>query len=274
MKATSKAPAIRGLRLFDSCVTLGRVVRRGTTLSVTPDNVLKLLDKYDIVEALVHHNEARLHLPRIVGNRSLLDEIKGMRRLHPVWVLEPPSSPDPVAARDLVDEMLASGVRVARLMMGFAPPFHWLWEDLLEVLEEHRVPCFLDFGATGYDSGGGTTRGNPDAVMVHHLRDVCMAHPDLPMILSHVSGGLGLAYPVLPLMRRLGNLHLDVTSVVNYWRIAAAEIGPERVFFATGMPYYEAATFVSNAQYDPYLSLDAKRAICGDNLRHLLEAVA
>jgi predicted TIM-barrel fold metal-dependent hydrolase len=272
MQATTRAPDIAALRLFDTCLTLGRVVRSGTPESVTPDSVLGLMDKHDIAEALVHHNEARLRQPRAWGNRRLLREVAGEPRLHPVWVLDPLDDPGPRAARDLVDEMLASGARAARLMMGFAPPLHWVWRDLCEALEERRVPCFLDFAAPGYGPAAGSTVGNPDALTVDRLRDVALAHPDLPMILSHVSGGLGLAHPLFPLMRRAPNLHVDLTSVVDYARRAAFELGPERVFFATGAPYYDPATFVSVVQYEPGLTPEARLAIGGGNVRRLLEA--
>jgi predicted TIM-barrel fold metal-dependent hydrolase len=273
MKARKKAPDIRSLRLFDTCVTLGRIVRAGTPECITADNVLAVLDKHDIAEALVHHNEARLTRPRKPGNEALLKDIKGMPRLHPVWALEPPKSPDPAAARAMVDEMLGRGVKVARLMMSEAPPVLWLWDDLCTELEAHRVPCMLDFGVVAWPASSGATQGNPDNFAVQCLRDICLAHPALPMVLSHVSGGLGLAYAVLPLMRRVPNLHMDITSVVDYWRTAATQIGPERVVFATGMPYYDPATFISNVQYTHQIDADAKRKICGDNMRAMMEAV-
>lgn len=271
MKAKHKAPCIKDLRLFDTCVTLGRLPYGGREW-LMPDNVLQVMDKYDVAEALVHHNEARQHYPRSVGNELLLRQIDGMPRLHPVWVLEPPPAPDPKGARMMVEEMLAAGVKAARLMMGAAPPLHWLWKDLCEALEEHRVPCLLDFAASrGWASQ--STQGNPDDLMVDQIRKICLAHPDLQMILSHVSGGLGLSHAVLPLMHRVPNLHLDITSVIDYWRKAATQIGPGRVFFGTGMPFYDPAILVSNVQYCHEIDDDAKRKICGDNLRLLLEGV-
>ena len=127
----------------------------------------------------------------------------------------------------------------------------------------------------GQAAKGYMDRGNlvPDDLIVDQIRKICLAHPNLQMILSHVSGGLGLSHAVLPLMRRVPNLHLDITSVIDYWRKAAIEIGPERVFFATGMPFYDPAILVSNVQHCHEIDDDAKRRICGDNLRLLLEGV-
>jgi predicted TIM-barrel fold metal-dependent hydrolase len=273
MQSKPKMPDIRKLRLFDSCVTLGRVVRAGTPESLTPDNIYAVMDKHDIAEALVHENEARLALPRSKGNRRLLDEIRGMDRLHPAWALEPPKRPDRAEATAMVQEMLEAGVRAARLMMGYAPPLLWMWDDLLAALEEHRVPCFLDFAPCSYSSPYGATHSTPDAMTMDKLREICLAHPGLQMVLSHVSGGLGISYPSLPLIYRVPNLHLDITNIVDYWRNVVREVGPERVFFATGMPYYDPAILVSNVQYEPHCAEAAKRKICGDNLRTLLEAV-
>jgi len=273
MRTKLKIPDIKALRLFDSCVTLGRVVSSGLPECLTRDNILDVMDKYDIAEALVHHYDARMIYPRSVGNNLLLKEIAGIPRLHPVWTIEPPPSTDPKAARAMVEEMLAAGVRVARLMMGAAPPLHWMWKDLCEALEERRVPCLLDFAPTGYSYPWGSTVANPGDLIIDQLRTICLAHPSLPMILSHVSGGLGIACSILPLIRSVPNLHLDITGIIDYWRTAVADLGPERVFFATGMPFYEPATFISNVQYAREIDDDAKLKICGGNLRRLLEDV-
>ena len=270
MRRKKDAELIGDLALFDTCVTLG-VMQSGVEMLV-PEDVLAVMDKHDISEALVHNNEARVIYPRERGNKRLLDWTTGVERLHPVWVLEPPARPDAKAAEAMVEEMIACGVRVARLMMGVAPPLVWLWDDLCAALEKHRVPCLLDFANTRMHTQA-TTQSIPDNTTMDQLRDICLAHPDLPMILSHVSGGVGIAYPTIPLMHRVPNLHLDITNIVDYWRQVVAGLGPERVFFATGMPFYDPAIFVSNVQYARDLDIDAKRLICGDNMRRLMEAV-
>ncbi|NIQ99336.1 MAG: amidohydrolase family protein [Gemmatimonadales bacterium] len=272
MQASARSPEIGKLRLFDSCVTLGRMAMAEMPEWLTPSNVVEVMDKYDVAEALVHSNDARLRHPRAAGNRQLLTDIAAIPRLHPVWVLEPPESAPPKAAQAMVEEMVAAGVKAARLMMGFAPPLPWLWEATCASLEEHRVPCFLDFAPTASGSHG-NTQGVPDAASIHHLHDLCLAHPQLPMIISHAFGGVGISQPTLPLMRRVPNLHLDITCLLDYWKRAVVELGPERVFFATGMPFDDPSWRVSNVQYAHEIDGAAKRQICGDNLRRLMEAV-
>ncbi|MBN1675535.1 MAG: hypothetical protein JXR37_31125 [Kiritimatiellae bacterium] len=100
-------------------------------------------------------------------------------KLHPVWVIEPPKEPGPDAARRLVQDMLDCGVRVARLPMKKAPPLPWLWDDLCTALEERRIPCFLDFGDVSTQAG--LTDGD-----VNGIRDIALAHPGLPLVLSNI----------------------------------------------------------------------------------------
>ena len=270
MEAVPTSPKIEDLCLFDTCVTLGRMTAGVPYL--TPENVLDAMDKHDIAEALVINNEARVVYPRSRGNRRLLSWIKGEDRLHPVWALEPPPQPDPSRALAMVEEMLDAGVRVARLMMGVAPPFLWLWDDLCAALAARRVVCLLDFANTRVQTRV-STQSNPTDEAVGGLREICLTFPEIPMILSHVSGGLGIAYPLIPLMHRVPNLHMDITSIVDYWRHVVRDLGPTRVFFATGMPFYDPAIFVSNVQYASDLALEDKKAIYSGNIRRLLGAV-
>ncbi|NLE43258.1 MAG: amidohydrolase family protein [Chloroflexi bacterium] len=270
MKRASDATPIGELRLFDTCVTLGALSTDNEALGV--DNVLEILDKHDICEALVHNNEARVVYPRERGNIRLLDWVKGCDRLHPVWALDPIGSPDVSSARSMVAAMLEAGVRAARLMMGVAPPFLWVWDSLCTALDERHIPCMLDF-APVRDRTVATTQSTPDELMMNELRSICLAHPELPMVLSNVSGGRGLAWCTLALMREVPNLHIDTSCIIDYWRTAYRELGPERVFFATGMPFYDPSIFVSMIQYADDVALVDKQAMCGGNIRRLMEAV-
>lgn len=262
MKASGRAVSLTDLRVFDSCVTLSSVFPRHHTAA----DIVAMLDRYGIAEALVHEGHARIVYPREHGNTRLLEIIKDEPRLHPVWVIEPPKQPGVKAARKLVDGMLASGVRAARWPLSRIPPIHWLWADLCAVLEEHRVPCFLDLGVE-------TTIGNPSDETVNGIRDIALAHPDLPLVFSHVMGGLGIHPAILPLIRRTSNVYLDGCGILEFWRKAAQNPGPDRVLFASGFPATDPGLLVSNYQYARNLDEKAKRMMCGGNLRRLLEGV-
>lgn len=266
MHASQKMPDLESLRLFDSCVTLGRIVSLAYPDYLTPENLVEMMDRYSIAEALVHEHHARQIYPREQGNRRLLDAIREIPRLHPAWVIEPPKEPGKGAAKALVEEMLAAGVKAARLPMKVVPPLAWLWEDLATVLEEHRIPCFLDFGRV-------STSGNLSDTDLNGVRDLALAHPELPLVLSDVVGGLGIHCGIVPLIRRTPNILIDITGLLDYWRQVAAEVGPERVLFSTGAPFTDPGIYISNVQYATEIDENAKRMICGDNLRCLLKEV-
>ena len=267
MESTHKAPSLKDLNLFDSCVTLGRIVHSYHHDHPTAKSLLDMMDRYEIAEAMVHDHYARITPPREDGNRRLLEEVAVSERLHPVWVIEPTKTPGREAAKKLVERMFDNGVYGARLLMKFAPPMAWLWEDILRELDEYHIPCFLDFG------DGVSTAGNLSDPDLSGLREIALTYPALPLILSNVVGGLGIHPGILPLMRRTKSLYLDNTGVLEYFREAARDVGPDRVVFATGTPFTDPGIYISNIQYTPGLSPEAKRLICGDNLRRLLSEV-
>jgi predicted TIM-barrel fold metal-dependent hydrolase len=223
-----------------------------------------MMDRYHIAEALVHDHHARTIHPWEHGNRRVAEAVRGRPRLYPVWVIEPPVEPGAVAAEALVGEMLAAGVRVARLRMRPLGAHPWVWDDLCGVLEQRRVPCFVDFG-----TAAGTTADLGD-FDVAGIREIALAHPELPLVLSHVMGGLGVHPAVVHLIHRAANVHIDITGILEYWRSVACQVGPERVLFATGAPFVDPGILISNVQYADELDLAAKKKICGDNLRDLL----
>ena len=265
MEAKPRMPDLNELRLFDSCVTLGRF----TSEICIPGAVelISVMDRYVIAEALVHEYHARGLYPLDHGNLRLLSFIRGQPRLHPVWVLEPPLQPGRQAAEMVVNNMLEAGVRVARLRLRAKGTLPWLWEDLCAVLETHRIPCLFDFGSPE-STLGSLTDDDVDA-----LRAIAIDHPHLPILLSHVMGGLGIHPGVMYLIRRVPNLYIDIAGILEYWRTIAYEVGPDRVLFASGMPFTDPGILVSNVQYARGLDETAKKMICGDNLRRLMRGV-
>jgi len=267
VQASPAMPSLDSLRLFDSCVTLGRLCMPGMEeFFSSADELLAMMDRYHIAEALVHQHAARTVYPWQDGNRRLLEAIAGQPRLHPVWVIEPPKQPGAAPARQLVAEMLDAGVRAARLTMRRARPLPWVWDDLLGALEGRRVPCFLDFGDES--TRAGLTDGEVNAI-----REMALAHPNLPLIFSHIMGGLGVHYGVVPLIRQTSNVCLDITGILQFWREVALEVGPQRVLFATGAPFVDPGILGLNIQCATGFDDAAKGLMAGGNLRRLLEDV-
>ena len=264
MEAKPTMRNLKELKLFDSCITLGRF--SGECVS-TADELLDLMDRYCIEEALVHDYHARFVYPLQNGNQRLLNMIREKKRLHPVWIMEPPDEPGKEAAEKVVSSMLEAGVRVARLRIRSKGVLPWLWENLLAALETHRIPTFFDFGSTE------TTIGELSDTDVDALYVMVQKHPHLPVVISRIMGGLGVHPAIIPLISRLPNLYIDITGILEYWRTVAYKAGPDRVLFATGIPFTDPGILVSNVQYALDLDDTAKRMICGDNLRKLIGGV-
>jgi hypothetical protein len=263
--AGQKMPGLKELKLFDSCVTLGKFTSENCIS--TADQLLAIMDRYYIHEALVHDYHARAVYPIEAGNQRLMSAISKNPRLHPVWVLEPPILPGPKPAGKIVNELLDSAVRAVRLRLNSKGLFSWVWDDLLTILEDHRIPCFLDFGPQT------STQGSLTEHDVDNLYIIIQKHPNLPIILSHVMGGLGIHPAAIYLAYRSQNLYLDVTGILEYWRTIAYDLSSERVLFASGMPFTDPGILVSNVQYSLGLDDNAKKLICGDNLRRLIGGV-
>jgi predicted TIM-barrel fold metal-dependent hydrolase len=260
-----KMPGLKDLKLFDSCVTLGKFTSENCIS--TSEQLISIMDRYYIEEALVHDYHARSTYPIEHGNQRLMNAVRNFPRLHPVWVLEPPIMPGRKPAEKIVNELLEAGVRAVRLRLNTKGLFSWVWEDLLTVFEDHRIPCFLDFGSITSTLGSLTDHN------VDHMHIIVQKHPNLPLILSLVMGGLGIHPAAIYLAYRSQNLYLDVTGILEYWRNVAYDISPERVLFASGMPFTDPGVLVSNVQYALDLDENAKKMICGDNLRQLIGGV-
>ena len=263
METTSIKPGLADLNIFDSNVTLGAFPGR---CIASADDLLRLMDRYHIAEALVQDFHARSVYPLGDSNERLLRAIKGHIRLHPVWVLEPqPMCAD--TANVVVARMLDAGVHAARLRIPSMGALLFLWEELFTALEARRVPVFFDFGSIN------STIGALTDVDVAFVWEAAGVFPRLPIILSHVMGGKGLHPAVVPMMAKRPNLHIDIGGILQYWREAAALAGPERVLFASGMPFTDPGVLISNVQYAHEVDDAAKKLICGDNLRRLIGGV-
>lgn len=108
---------------------------------------------------------------------------------------------------------------------------------------------------------------------VEGIYRIATAHARLPLIFSHVMGGLGI-HPGIPVMvRRTDNVYMDIAGILEYWRETARDAGPQRVLFATGAPFTDPGILVSNIQYAGGFDEKDKKLMYGDNLRRLLGEV-
>jgi predicted TIM-barrel fold metal-dependent hydrolase len=212
---------------------------------------------HDIMGAVVFHAIAKEHNCDY-GNRRLLDEIGADPQLVPQWVLLPHHCGEMPPPADLVEEMLALGVRTARLyptLHGFGTAEHVIG-PLLAELERRRMPLFLDLTEVPWDE----------------LIPLCQAHPLLPMVLSSTSWSTDRR--MYPALQQCPNLHIETWAQQAHrgYERFIAEFGPERLLFGTDLPYRSPGAARMMVNYEQ-ISDEDRRKIAGGNILRLLRNV-
>ncbi|MHB9038250.1 MAG: amidohydrolase family protein [Armatimonadota bacterium] len=255
------------LQFFDAHCYVGRykTFRPGSFYS--PSELIDNMDYYGIAEALVTHAMSREHHPAD-GNAAVLAATKDRDRLHPSWALLPTASrelPNPATS---VRDMIAGGVWAARLFCG-SYSFSlsdWCIGDLLDELEAHHMPTFIDPDVE-------LDTVEPDLFDWNAVDALCRSHPKLPVIISKAR--FGAARRVLyQLLEAYSLLHVETSGLwVNRGiEFITTEFGANRLIFGTRMPVRDPACAVAQVTYAE-VSEEDKKLIAGDNLRRLMGGV-
>ncbi|GAH42532.1 unnamed protein product, partial [marine sediment metagenome] len=209
------------LQFFDGCAMVGWRNARHPETIWHPDDFLRDYEYYGINAALVHHAVA-VQYHQDYGNRRLLEEIADRPRLVPQWVLLPHHTHEIAPPDELIPEMLELGVRAVRLCPKTHnfPTSDDICGPLLEALQEHRIPLFVDVSELDVPAAA----------------QLCERYPELPVVLCGVAWGVDRALE--PALDRAPNLHIETHAFQGhraYERIVN-QVGAERLIFGTGLP--------------------------------------
>jgi len=255
------------LGFFDAHCYVGRYKTFRPGSFYTTGDLAEQMEHFGIAEALVTHAMSR-ELHPIDGNAAVLEETKGRDNLHPSWSVVPPRSGELPGPAALAGQMISTGVRAAKLFCGSYtfPISEWCVGELLDEMEAHRVPTFLD----------------PDIELDTWAEDqfdwdavdaVCRHHPQLPVILSEARfrSSNRLLYQLL---EKHANLHIELSGLWAHHAIEfiTREFGAHRLLFGTRMPVRDPACAIGQVAYAD-ISEGDKKLIAGDNLRALLGGV-
>jgi hypothetical protein len=250
---------IQHLDLFDANCILGRIIAPQPGFPLSVEDLLAVMDDFQIAEALVYHALSKEHHPA-VGNRILMDQIASCDRLHAVWVVMPSHTGEFPPEEQLVDQMLARGVRAARVFphpdRHNFPLARWAAGRLLEALQRKRLPLFVDQEEIGWDS----------------VYELCREYPELPLVLSNV--GYRCDRFLYPLWEQFPNLYVELSNYCGHGGIEALteRFGSERFLFGTRLPYFTPGSAIGMLSYADIGPAD-RRLIAGGNLRNLLKRV-
>lgn len=255
------------LGFFDAHCYVGRYKAFQPGSFYRTDDLLRQMRYYGITEALVTHAMSREHHP-LDGNAAVIEETRGRQNLHPGWAVLPSASGELPKPAEFVQQMLANGVRAARVFYGsykFAIS-EWCIGDLLAELESHRIPTFLDPDTE-------LNTWCDDQFDLDAVDALCSRHKNLPVILSEArirSSNRAL----YQLLARHPNLHIELSGYWGYHAIefVTREFGAHRLLFGTRMPVRDPACAIGQVAYSD-ISEHEKRMVAGDNLRRLLAEV-
>ncbi len=245
------------LRFFDGCAMIGWRSNRHPETIWTPRDFLRDYDYYGIGAALVHSASA-VEYNQDYGNRRLLKEIADFPRLLPQWVVIPHQQHEMAHADELIPEMLELGVRAARIYPRShnIPLTEQTSGPLLERLQEHRIPLFVDVSEMSIDQAA----------------SLCERAPELPVVLCGVSWGSDRVLE--PALERVENLYIETHFFQGHraYERFINLFGDERLIFGTGLPDCSPGAAMMMSLYED-IPDESRDKIAGGNLLRLLQEV-
>ena len=247
------------LNFFDCNCSVGRISY--PSLYDIPDvkGLLKEMETAGIEEALVYHTVARDGYPPL-GNSMLMEEIRNVQELHPVWVVLPHHTSEMPHPDRLLPEMKKNGVKAVRVYPK--ANYHsfsiseWCSGDLLGALEEEGIPLILDM----------------DTVTWEDVNTILENHKQLPLIAATCAYRSNRY--IYPLLEKYNNLFIELSRFMGAGAIEdiVKRFGSHHLLFGTNMPQYSGTAAVSLLTYSDIDQKD-KKAIAGGNVSNLLKEV-
>lgn len=238
------------MHIVDAATCIG--ARPEDDRSFDPNTLFHEMDRAGVAEALCSHSGAlRYHMRK--GHAILRELCRKEPRLHPVAII------NPSLYLGVAEEILRCaeegfvGFRFAPYAQGWSlesEPFY----TALEIVATTGLPLAIELSASG------------DATRLARI----VAGVSAPVILANITySTLGEAVMV---MKRHANLHLEAHRLVTpgVVELLVAEVGYERLLFASGAPFWEISPTLCMIR-EADLSESAKGAILGGNARRLFK---
>ncbi len=249
------------MKYLDSCASIGM---HGPTDARVPwkvDSLLSDMEHTGIHGALVYHWTAREYDPSY-GNRKLMEEIAGLDRLFPCWVLLPHHADEMAPGPAIVGDMLERGVRAAKM---FPRRHHYRFDEavcsaLFTALEGAGIPLLIDVGLYGEDQ----------QASFEEIDRICAAHPDLHVMLQKARWES--VRDVVALMQRHSRTYVDFSSFQIHYgpEFMIEKVGADRLLLGTEWPFKSPGAARSLIDYAEISASDRKK-IAGENLGRLLK---
>ncbi len=251
---------MKNIIYLDCYVTVGRRGPKDERAAWRTERLIEEMEHCGVHGALVTHALSKEYDPTF-GNRALMSELKRSPRLLGAWAVMPHQCGDIAIPKDLVHQMLDSGIRAARM---FPKLHHYGFDEmtcgeLFSELERNEIPLFVECGL--YENYAQASFKEIDAL--------CSAHPGLRIVM--LATRWESPRQMIPLMQKHKNIHIEFSSFqANRGVEWFTELfGAERLLFGTEFP--EKSPGAAKAFVDYAEITDAQRQlISGGNLARLL----
>ena len=166
------------MKLFDCDVIVGRRNVITADSFWETGKILEAMARFEIPQALVYHAASEEVDPQR-GNEWVGEEAAEAGAMTPSWVLSPAIRGEWPEPGQIVESLIGSGARAARLFphAQFFPLSVFMLDDLLAGLEQHRVPLLVH---------AATTHTWHDHTDWRGLEEICTAFPGLPVVAMRV----------------------------------------------------------------------------------------
>jgi predicted TIM-barrel fold metal-dependent hydrolase len=225
-------------------------------------DLLAEMDWVGVDQALVHHALMREQSP-VVGNAALSESIAGYPRLVGTWAILPPQTGELPGGAEFFHAMAAANVRA---LWACPEDHHYVLDrrtfgSFLDEVAERRVPLLLP-----RDAGG--PRWPDTWNLAYHLLE---EYPNLTLVMM-AHGPWGEDRYFRPLLESAARFCLDISryELDCGLRDVVARYGAGRLLYGSNYPRTSMGgprLMLAHGDIDDA----ARRAIAGDNLRHLLQ---
>lgn len=245
------------LKFFDCNCSLGRRAASSLQEFYSSQRLIEEMHYFGISRSLVYHSLAKEYNPDI-GNEYLLKETKDVEEIEPCWVLLPSYTKETRNPEEMIKKMLDNGIRAARIF----PKEHnfsleeWNIKDLFSVLNDHKIPLFLDLDQTNWKE----------------IYNICSRYSQIPLILTNVDYRIDRY--LYPLLDKFNNLYIEIShySVFRGIETICKNFGASHLLFGTRLPIFEAGSALNMINF-AHISQMNKQLISYENLNKLLGEV-
>lgn len=247
------------MTFLDPLLTIGRTNGAMRSCPCTEEDLLRLMDRYDVREGMVMHTVSRDCDPEL-GNRAMASV--SSPRLHRTWGFDP-SAAIPEEPREFLDRAISNGAKAilvnpcARaIRLNRAPRVR----QLADAMQRRRIPLLVVHRQ--WDA-------RQDLCDWYELADFCQSVPSLPVISWEWRARANR--PMLDALAQTTNLAVSLSSIWQAQMVEAicTAFGPKRLVFSLGLPSLDPGSFQAVVRYAG-ISPEARELIAGGNVTNML----